>query len=119
MKLHAMNGKPPVGKAHDFLVVGPGCHLKLLGQARPLDGQGVITGNSERIIEPNKHASANMLDLRCLAIRTGILKDKTLYVSAGAGIVADSVPESEWKETETKARAVLHAAEIAERGLEP
>ncbi|MGA0824645.1 MAG: chorismate-binding protein, partial [Burkholderiaceae bacterium] len=46
-------------------------------------------------------------------------KDKTLYVSAGAGIVADSVPESEWKETETKARAVLHAAEIAERGLEP
>ena len=54
-----------------------------------------------------------------IAIRTGILKDKTLYVSAGAGIVADSVPESEWKETETKARAVLHAAEIAERGLEP
>ncbi len=54
-----------------------------------------------------------------IAIRTGILKDKMLYVSAGAGIVADSVPESEWKETETKARAVLHAAEIAERGLEP
>ncbi len=54
-----------------------------------------------------------------IAIRTGILKDKTLYVSAGAGIVADSIPESEWKETETKARAVLHAAEIAERGLEP
>ncbi len=61
---------------------------------------------------------AGQMDL-AIAIRTGILKDKTLYVSAGAGIVADSIPESEWKETETKARAVLHAAEIAERGLEP
>ena len=61
-----------MGKAHDFLVVGPGCHLKLLGQARPLDGQGVITGNSERIIEPNKHASAKMLDLRCLAMHKAL-----------------------------------------------
>jgi anthranilate synthase component 1 len=54
-----------------------------------------------------------------IAIRTGVLKDGTLYVGAGAGVVADSVPESEWQETENKARAVLRAAEIAERGLEP
>ena len=54
-----------------------------------------------------------------IAIRTGVLKDETLYVQAGAGIVADSVAESEWQETESKARAVMHAAEIAEKGLEP
>jgi anthranilate synthase component 1 len=54
-----------------------------------------------------------------IAIRTGVLKDQNLYVQAGAGIVADSIPESEWQETENKARAVMHAAEIAMRGLEP
>jgi anthranilate synthase component 1 len=54
-----------------------------------------------------------------IAIRTGVLKDQTLYVAAGAGVVADSVPQSEWQETENKARAVIRAAEIAERGLEP
>jgi len=54
-----------------------------------------------------------------IAIRTGVLKDGTLFVGAGAGVVADSVPETEWQETESKARAVLRAAEIAERGLEP
>ena len=54
-----------------------------------------------------------------IAIRTGVLKDQMLYVAAGAGVVADSVPESEWQETENKARAVIRAAEIAERGLEP
>ena len=42
-----------------------------------------------------------------IAIRTGIVKDETLYVQAAAGVVADSVPELEWKETEAKARAVL------------
>ena len=39
-----------------------------------------------------------------IAIRTGIVKDQTLYVQAAAGIVADSVPELEWQETEAKAR---------------
>jgi anthranilate synthase component 1 len=48
-----------------------------------------------------------------------VVKDKMLYVQAGAGIVADSVPESEWQETENKARAVLRAAEIAEQGVQP
>ncbi len=53
-----------------------------------------------------------------IAIRTGIVKDGTLYVQAAAGIVADSVPEMEWKETEAKARALLRAAELVEEGLE-
>ena len=53
-----------------------------------------------------------------IALRTAVVKDKTLYVQAGAGIVADSVPESEWLETLNKARAVLRAAELADKGLE-
>ena len=52
-----------------------------------------------------------------IAIRTGVIKDQTLYVQAGAGVVADSVPELEWKETEAKARAVIRAAEMVEQGL--
>ncbi len=52
-----------------------------------------------------------------IAIRTGVVKDQVLYVQAGAGIVADSVPELEWKETEAKARAVLRAAELVEEGF--
>jgi anthranilate synthase component I len=53
-----------------------------------------------------------------IAIRTGIVKDGTLYVQAAAGVVADSVPELEWRETEAKARAMLRAAELVEEGLE-
>ena len=53
-----------------------------------------------------------------IAIRTGIIKDQMLYVQAAAGVVADSVPELEWAETEHKARALLRAAELVEEGLE-
>jgi len=53
-----------------------------------------------------------------IAIRTGIVKDGTLHVQAAAGVVADSVPEMEWRETEHKARALLRAAELVEEGLE-
>jgi anthranilate synthase component 1 len=53
-----------------------------------------------------------------IALRTAVVKDKTLYVQAGAGIVADSVPESEWLETQNKARAVLRAAEMVLDGLD-
>ncbi len=53
-----------------------------------------------------------------IAIRTGVIKDNTLYVQAGAGIVADSVPENEWIETQNKARAVLRAAELVQAGLD-
>jgi len=52
-----------------------------------------------------------------IAIRTGIVKDGTLYVQAAAGVVADSVPELEWKETEAKARALVRAAELVEEGF--
>lgn len=52
-----------------------------------------------------------------IAIRTAVIKDGKLFVQAGAGIVADSVPQSEWDETRNKARAVLRAAEMALGGL--
>ena len=52
-----------------------------------------------------------------IAIRTGIVKDNTLYVQAAAGVVADSVPEMEWRETEHKARALIRAAELVEEGF--
>jgi anthranilate synthase component 1 len=60
---------------------------------------------------------AGDMDL-AITIRTGIVKDETLYVQAAAGIVADSVPEMEWRETEAKARALLRASELVEEGLE-
>ena len=53
-----------------------------------------------------------------IALRTAVIKDNMLYVQAGAGIVADSVPASEWQETQNKARAVLRAAEMAQKGLD-
>lgn len=53
-----------------------------------------------------------------IAIRTAIVKDQQLHVQAAAGVVADSVPEMEWRETEHKARALLRAAELVEEGLE-
>jgi len=52
-----------------------------------------------------------------IAIRTGIIKGGNLYVQAAAGVVADSVPELEWLETEHKARALLRACELVEEGL--
>ena len=53
-----------------------------------------------------------------IAIRTGVVKNGMLAVQAAAGIVADSVPEMEWQETENKARAVLRAAEQVQDGLD-
>ena len=53
-----------------------------------------------------------------IAIRTGVIKDGLLYAQAAAGIVADSVPESEWIETQNKARALLQAAEQVQAGLD-
>jgi anthranilate synthase component I len=52
-----------------------------------------------------------------IAIRTGVIQDGELHVQAGAGIVADSIPESEWQETVNKSKALLSAAELASRGL--
>jgi anthranilate synthase component 1 len=53
-----------------------------------------------------------------IAIRTAVVKDGVLYVQVGAGIVHDSVPESEWQETGNKARAVLRAADMVQQGLD-
>jgi anthranilate synthase component 1 len=53
-----------------------------------------------------------------IAIRTAVIKDSRIYVQAGAGIVADSDPDSEWIETQNKAKALLRAAEMAESGLD-
>ncbi|MFB2588837.1 anthranilate synthase component I [Acinetobacter sp. c1-l78] len=52
-----------------------------------------------------------------IAIRTGVIRDKKVYVQAGAGIVADSVPSSEWNETQIKARAVIKAVELSANSL--
>jgi anthranilate synthase component 1 len=49
-----------------------------------------------------------------IAIRTAVVKDKTLHVQAAAGIVADSEPRAEWLETQHKARALLRAAELSD-----
>ncbi|MEI6737096.1 MAG: anthranilate synthase component I family protein, partial [Pseudomonadota bacterium] len=57
------------------------------------------------------------LDL-AIAIRIGVVKEGVLYAQAAAGIVADSVPELEWQETENKARALLRAAEMVATGLD-
>ena len=54
----------------------------------------------------------------CIAIRTAVIKDQTLYVQSGGGIVADSDEEAEWQETQNKARAVLRAAQMVQAGLD-
>jgi anthranilate synthase component 1 len=53
----------------------------------------------------------------CIAIRTIVMRDGRALVQAGAGIVADSVPEREYEETLSKARALVRAVELAEKGL--
>ena len=53
-----------------------------------------------------------------IALRTAVVKNGTLYVQAGGGVVADSQPEAEWQETQNKAKALLRAAEMAESGLD-
>ncbi len=52
-----------------------------------------------------------------IAIRTAVVKDGTLHIQAGAGIVADSDPAREWEETMNKGRAIFRAVAMAERGL--
>jgi len=52
-----------------------------------------------------------------IAIRTALIKDETVHVQAGAGIVADSIPTLEWEETMNKGRAIFRAVEMVNRGL--
>jgi len=53
-----------------------------------------------------------------IAIRTAVIKDGQLHIQAGAGVVADSIPDLEWKETMNKGRAVFRAVALAEAGLD-
>jgi anthranilate synthase component 1 len=53
-----------------------------------------------------------------IAIRTAVIKEGTLHIQAGAGIVHDSIPLNEWEETMNKGRAVFRAVALAEAGLE-
>ncbi|MCF8999408.1 anthranilate synthase component I [Acinetobacter nectaris] len=52
-----------------------------------------------------------------IAIRTCVIRENKVYVQAGAGLVADSNPDSEWNETQIKARAVIKAVELSSTGL--
>jgi anthranilate synthase component 1 len=52
-----------------------------------------------------------------ISIRTVLIKNKTAYLQAGAGIVADSVPAREYEECQNKARSILRAFELAGKGL--
>ena len=54
-----------------------------------------------------------------IAIRTAVIKDGRLYVQAGGGIVADSIPALEWKETMNKARAIFRAVDMVTGGVQP
>jgi anthranilate synthase component 1 len=54
----------------------------------------------------------------CITIRTIIFREGKAYVQAGAGIVADSVPEREYEETVNKARGMLSAIRVAEQMFE-
>jgi anthranilate synthase component 1 len=54
----------------------------------------------------------------CITIRTIMLKGQKIFVQAGAGIVADSDPEFEYQESLNKAKGMLKAIQLAERGLE-
>ncbi|MEA3276595.1 MAG: anthranilate synthase component I [Pseudomonadota bacterium] len=53
-----------------------------------------------------------------IAIRTAVIKDGSLHIQAGAGVVADSKPELEWKETMNKGRAIFRAVAMAEAGID-
>jgi anthranilate synthase component 1 len=54
----------------------------------------------------------------CILIRTMVVKDGVAHLQAGAGIVYDSVPESEYEECRNKAKAMFQAVTFAEEGLE-
>ena len=59
--------------------------------------------------------SANGSMDTCIALRTAVVKDNTIYIQAGAGVVADSDPKSEYDETVNKAKAMVRAAQEAVR----
>ena len=83
--------------------------MEIIRELEP-EGRGVYAGS---ILYMDY---ADNLD-SCIAIRTIVMQDGKAEVQAGAGIVADSVPEHEYAETVNKARGMFRAIELAERGL--
>jgi anthranilate synthase component 1 len=83
--------------------------MKIIGELEP-DNRGVYAG---AVLYMDY---ADNLD-SCIAIRTIVMKESMASIQAGAGIVADSVPVREYEETINKARALVRAIEMAERGL--
>ncbi|HEY0080019.1 MAG TPA: anthranilate synthase component I family protein [Pyrinomonadaceae bacterium] len=83
--------------------------MQIIGELEP-DPRGIYAGAVLYI------DYADNLD-SCIAIRTIVIRDGETSVQAGAGIVADSVPEREYEETLNKARALLRSIELAEQGL--
>ncbi len=51
----------------------------------------------------------------CIAIRTLVMKEGKVYIQAGAGVVAESIPEKEYEETQNKAKALIRAVQVAEK----
>jgi anthranilate synthase component 1 len=84
--------------------------LEIIDELEP-SGRGVYSGAVGYI---GWHGTMDT----AIAIRTAIIKDGSLHVQAGGGIVHDSIPANEWQETLNKGRAVLRAAEMASRGLD-
>ena len=82
--------------------------MELIDQLEPVK-RGIYGGACGYI------SYADDMDL-AIAIRTAVVKDNMVYTQASAGVVADSVPELEWAETEHKARALLKAVELVEGG---
>jgi anthranilate synthase component 1 len=83
--------------------------MEIIRELEP-DGRGVYAGAVAYI------DFAENLD-SCISIRTIHMRDNVASIQAGAGIVADSVPEREYEETVNKARALVDAIEMAEDGL--
>jgi anthranilate synthase component 1 len=84
--------------------------MEIIDQLEPVS-RGVYAGAAGYL---GFHGDMDM----AIAIRTAVVKDGTLHVQAAAGIVADSVPRAEWEETNIKARALLHAADMACAGID-
>lgn len=82
--------------------------MELIDQLEPVK-RGIYGGACGYI------SYADDMDL-AIAIRTAVVKDNMVYTQASAGVVADSVPELEWAETEHKAKALLRAVEMVEGG---
>jgi anthranilate synthase component 1 len=84
--------------------------MEIIAELEPLK-RGVYSGAVGYL---GWHGNMDM----AIAIRTAVIKAGTLYIQAGGGIVADSVPRHEWRETISKASAMFEAVEMATRGLD-